>query len=322
MDPAMLASAAETSADLLFQSVPGIVLGILAAELLIALGVMGRVAIIARPLISFSHLRDECAGAFVMAFVSPTAANVMLVDYQGRGIIGKRELVLASLINSFPSVLMHWRVLLPVYIPLLGFAGLLYFAILTLVGFVKTGIVMVAARMLLPPVRDEDQGDGDGDGDDAPGHSGVKAILRETLRRAISPLKRILVVMIPTIFVVAVLMETGFFDLISSWVEGIAPFMPVPAEGLGIIAAHFAHSFAAASAAAPLYAKGLITTKDLLITLLIGSLLSSIPRTIRWYGTSYVGIFGPRVGTEVMLLSTGLRDGILAVVILVLVWLW
>ena len=320
MDPAMLASAAGTSADLLIQSVPGIVLGILAAELLIALGVMGRVALIARPLISFSHLRDECAGAFVMAFVSPTAANAMLVDYQGRGIIGKRELVLASLINSFPSVLMHWRVLLPVYIPLLGLAGLLYFVILTFVGFVKTGIVMVAARILLPPVRDHDQGNGSGDG--GPRISGEKALLRETVRRAISPLSRILVVMIPTIFVVAVLMEAGVFDLISSWVEGIAPFMPVPAEGLGIIAAHFAHSFAAASAAAPLYAEGLITTEDLLVTLLIGSLLSSIPRTIRWYGTSYVGIFGPRVGTKVMLLSTALRDGILAAVILVLVWFW
>jgi hypothetical protein len=320
MDLAMLASAAGISLDLLLQSVPGIVLGILAAELLIALGVMGRVAIIARPLISFSHLRDECAGAFVMAFVSPTAANAMLVDYQGRGIIGKRELVLASLINSFPSVLMHWRVLLPVYIPLLGLAGLLYFVILTFVGFVKTGIVMAAARMLLPPARDHDPGYGDENR--APHLSGIKALLRETLRRAISPLRRILVVMIPTIFVVAVLMEAGVFDLISAWVEGIAPFMPVPAEGLGIIAAHFAHSFAAASVAAPIYAEGLITTEDLLITLLIGSLLSSIPRTIRWYGTSYVGIFGPRVGTEVMLLSTVLRDGILAVVILMLVWLW
>ena len=320
MDLAMLGSAAGISLDLFLKSVPGIVLGILAAELLIALGVMGRVAMIARPLISFSHLRDECAGAFVMAFVSPTAANAMLVDYQERGIIGKRELLLAALINSFPSILMHWRVLLPVYIPLLGLAGFLYFAILTFVGFVKTGIVMAAARALLPPLRDHEPEDGDENR--APHLSGIKAVLRETLHRAISPLRRILVVMIPTIFVVAVLMEAGVFDLISAWVEGIAPYLPVPAEGLGIIAAHFAHSFAAASAAAPIYAEGLITTEDLLITLLIGSLLSSIPRTIRWYGTSYVGIFGPRVGTEVMLLSTVLRDGILAAVILVLAWLW
>ncbi|MCK9299009.1 MAG: nucleoside recognition protein, partial [Methanoculleus sp.] len=148
----IVSAALGLSFELLVRTVPIVVAGVLIAEVLIALRVTDKIASVAYPVTTFSHLPRECGASFLLAFVSPQAADAMLVDYHDRGMIGRGELVVAALINSFPSVVMHWRYLIPVYVPLLGVFGLLYFAILMGIGFLKTGIVMVAGRALLPGV--------------------------------------------------------------------------------------------------------------------------------------------------------------------------
>jgi hypothetical protein len=109
-----------------------------------------RIAFVARPITRFSHLSDATGASFMMAFFSAASANSMLAGYYHDGVIEKRELFVASLVNSFPATTMHWRSLLPVLIPLLGFTGLAYFGLLMLVGLLKTALVMAAGRLLLP----------------------------------------------------------------------------------------------------------------------------------------------------------------------------
>jgi hypothetical protein len=312
----LLARTVELSSDLLLRSVPVMILGVLAAELLIALGITGRIAGIARPFTNFSHLSHECGAAFMMAFISSTAANAMLVDYFHNDHISRRELIIASLMNSFPATVMHWRILLPVYIPLLGVAGAIYFALLTFVGLIKTLLVMVAGRILLRGREDTPASP------PVPVDQKPRDIPREVARSAKKPVVRILTITIPTVIIVALLMEAGFIEMLARWMEGIGGVFPVPVEGLGIIAAQFASYIAAASLASPLYFSGGISTRDLVITLLVGNLLSSVVRSIRWFGPAYVGIFGPKIGTEIMLLSTILRNGIILILIFLLAWIW
>jgi hypothetical protein len=96
----------------------------------------------------------------------------------------------------------------------------------------------------------------------------------------------------------------------------------VPVGGLGIIAAQFANFVAAASVASPLYFSGVISTRDLVITLLLGNVLSSVVRSFRWLGSYYIAIFGPRLGTEIMVISTAIRNSVIVILIFVLAWIW
>ena len=114
---------ATLAAGLLGEMVPMMVAGVFLAEVLVALNITGRIATLSRPLTSFACLNEECGTSFLMAFVSPPAANAMLMDYHAKAIIGRKELIIAATMNSFPTVVMHWRYLLPVYIPLLGVPG-------------------------------------------------------------------------------------------------------------------------------------------------------------------------------------------------------
>ena len=313
----IVSAALGLSLELLVRTVPIVVAGVLIAEILIALKITDRIASVAYPVTTFSHLPHECGASFLLAFISPQAADAMLVDYYHKGTIGRSELIIAALINSFPSVVMHWRYLVPVYLPLLGVFGLIYFAVLMGIGFLKTGIVMVAGRVLLhpPPASGPPEKS-----------SGPTLSLRAALRASLGPtartLRRILGIMVPTLVIVAFLVEAGVFDAVAAYLEGASRLFPIPPEGLAIIAAKFGSYIAAASVASALLAAGDMTGKDIVITLLVANLLTSVVTYLRWLGSFYIAIFGPRRGTEIMLLSVALQDGLLLVAIFLLAWFW
>jgi len=63
-----------------------------------------------------------------------------------------------------------------------------------------------------------------------------------------------------------------------------------------------------------------MTWQQIVLTLLVGNILTSVTRSVRWFGSSYVAIFGVRTGTEIMLVSTVLRNGIMVVLVAVLAY--
>jgi hypothetical protein len=309
---------ASLAADLLLRTVPVVILGIFIAEVLVALRVTDRIARAARPITTFAHLPSECGVSFMTAFLSSQAADAMLMDYYHNGRIGRREVMIAALMNSFPSIVMHWRYLLPVYLPLLGTVGLVYFVILMGIGLAKTGIVMAAGRVLLTPkdagatlpesIREEERT--------------WRGILSDALWSSSKTLRRILIIMVPTLVLVAFLIGLGVFDALGTYLAGVTAYFPVPVEGISIVAAKFGSYVAAASVASALLAAGDISGKGVVIALLVGNLLSSITQSARWFGSFYVAIFGPRLGTEIMVTSTLLRNGLVLIAIFALARLW
>jgi hypothetical protein len=305
------------SSELLIRTVPIVILGVLIAEILIALRITDKIARVAYPITSFSHLPEESGASFMMAFISPQAADAMLVDYYHKGMIGRGELIIAALINSFPSVVMHWRYLIPVYVPLLGIFGLIYFVILMGIGLLKTGIIMMAGRLLLPGAR----ASGASEKPTVPNLS-LKEALSAAIRPSARTLRRILGIMIPTLVIVAFFIEAGVFDAVAAYLEGISRLFPIPPQGLAIIAAKFGSYIAAASIASALLAAGDMSGRDIVITLLVANLLTSITTYLRWLGSFYIAIFGPRRGTEIMVISVVLQDGLLLIAIFLLAWFW
>ncbi len=316
----LFADAAVHAATLLLQTVPAVILGVVAAEILMALRFTERISRAARPITAFAHLPPESGVSFMTAFFSSQAADAMLVDYHHTGRLGERELKLSALMNSFPAIVMHWRYLLPVYLPLMGIYGLIYFLILTAVGFAKTAIILVAGHLLLPPRGAVETGTEEGAG--VVRAVSARAVLRDALAASAQTLRRILVIMIPTLVLVALLIEGGVFEAIGAYLGRVSGYFPIPAEGIGIVAAKLGSFVAAASVASALLAAGDISGRDAVLALLVGNLLSSVIYSFRWLGSFYIAIFGVRLGTQIMIVSTLLQNGLVLAAIFLLAWLW
>ena len=322
----ILIQSTATSFSLLSKSLPPIVLGLVLAELIVVLNAAEKIAFIARPITRFSHLSDAAGASFMMAFFSAASANSMLAGYYNDRIIEKRELFVASLVNSFPATTMHWRSLLPVLIPLLGLTGLVYFSLLMLVGLLKTGLVMVVGRLLLDSKTDGPAFSSALDDlraeKDSPNRPPLKEALKIGARAARPKVARVAKMTTAMMFLVSVLIEVGAFDLLSLHLSGIRSYLPLPAAGLSIIAAQFAGYVAAYTVAGGLLAAGELSGKEVVVTLMIGNVITSAAWAFRWLIPSHAGIFGPRIGTELVVFSTGLRDVIMLLVALGVMALW
>ena len=101
--------------------------------------------------------------------------------------------------TSFPAIVMRWRALLPVLIPLLGITRLIYFSTLMLVGFIKTFLIMLAGRFLL---EKRDHEPAYHQAEECPP---LKEAFKISLQASKRTVKRILCMTIPIFFVVCVL---------------------------------------------------------------------------------------------------------------------
>lgn len=294
--------------------IPATVIGIVLMELLIELGWVQKLGSLTAPFMRFGHLREEVGVSFLVSFGSPTAGNSMIAELNKKGLIDERETLIASLVTSFPATFIFVRDLLPILIILLGTTGLIYLSIIVFVGFFRTAITLILGRLLLPakkPVIIQKEIKGKKFG----------AALRDAISTSWIPLRRI----IPTIAVAAVivfqLIDIGFFEMISVYLKGLPALRYLPPEGLPVIAAWFASNVGAYTIAGKLLTDGILSSKDIVITLLVGRVLSSLVR-LRFTIPYYTGIFSPKLGTQIMLLSTLMQEGITVIVIILLVLFW
>ena len=291
--------------------VPSMILGVIGVNLVVLLGFVEKLSFIARPVVSFGHLRDESGLSFITAFGSPAAANSMLAELYNKGTIEKKELFIASLANSFPAIIMHWRSMLPILVPLLGVTGLAYFGLLVMVGLVKTSFVLLVGRLILPKK--------DYDCPQVPNKARpeFRTALMESIRSSRKIIKRIVIITIPITIITFILIDLGTFEALASYLKGIARYLPIPAEGVSIIGAQFANNIAAYTMASNLLSKGILVGKDIVLILLIGNVLTSIVG-LRYLIPYYIGIFGPRTGTQLMVTASALRQGLTIMVIAIL----
>lgn len=299
----------------LLNIIPPTVLGIFIMEWLVEAGWINRLGFVTAPFMRFAHLREEIGVSFLASFGSPTAGNSMVAQMYNNKIIDKRETVIASLINSFPSTLVILRSMLPVLIILLGTTGLIYLGIVVFVGLLRTIITLIAGRFLLPPKGKCEIGCDKGK------KIGLKKSFKNALKASTKPLKRILLTMTVVSIIVFQLIDIGFFDTISRHFNSAFITNYIPPDGLPIIAGWFASNIAAYTIASNLLITEMLTSKQIVITLLIGRILSSVVR-IRSSLPFYVGIFKTDLGVPIMLISLLMQDGIMLIVTVMLVLLW
>ncbi|BBO91304.1 hypothetical protein [Desulfosarcina ovata] len=307
-----------SSAKFLAAMIPVFAVGVIVAEFLVALGWIHRIAWITRPLTAFGHLKQECGASFITAFLSPAAGNGMLVRYHEAGRIGSRELLIAAIVNTFPGIVMHWRTMLPMAIPLIGGWGLVYYGFLVLVGFIKTMLALLMGRFLLEP--------GDPAVSEIQSEKGdARALSWQLVADSAAKSRKIVIRMIrtsvPVTVVMFLLIHAGALDRLNRWLALMTTWMPLSPDALSIVATRLGSNMGAFTVAGNLLYAGRITGRDVVLALLIGNLMAS-GINLRYLVPYYFGIFGSGVGVRVLTISTGLRVVIMLGLIVILFKTW
>jgi hypothetical protein len=298
----------------LLSVIPATIAGIILMELLIEMGWVQRLGFITAPFMRFGHLREEVGVSFFVSFGSPTAGNSMVAELNKNELIDDKETLIASLVTSFPATFIFVRDLTPVLVVLLGTTGIIYLGIVVGVGLLRTAISLAFGRFLLPPKKkviiQQDKKT-----------KKFRGALKSAILSSRVPLRSIIPTMIIAAIIVFQLIDIGFFDMLSAYLKDLPILKSLPVQALPIIAAWFASNVGAYTIAGKLLTDGIMTSKEIVITLLLGRVLSSIVR-LRFTIPYYTGIFSPKLGTQIMLLATVMQEGLTIIVIAILAVFW
>lgn len=297
-----------------------ITLGLFIGQIIEAAGWIKTMAVVARPLFRFGRLGNHCSAAFTAAFFSGVTANAMLLDFWKEGHITRSQLFLSNFMNQLPAFFLHLPTTFFIVVPLTGWAGGLYFLITFLAVILRTILFMVYGRLRLPPLKKTPE-----NADDSrikakkPDYSDIAKRLKSRLPRRIA---RITVYVVPIYTLVFILNAAGLFKLLREALAGYVVTSIMPMESLSVIVLSFAAEFTSGFAAAgALLEAGVLTIKQTVMALLIGNVLAFPVRALRHQLPRYIGIFSPRMGTQILLMGQGFRVASIIVVGIVYYWI-
>jgi hypothetical protein len=284
-------------------------LGLFAGQVIEGLGWTDRLAVLARPFMRRAHLTPPMGAAFTTAFVSGTASLSMLMAFHRERGLGRRELTLAVLLNTFPSFFLHLPTTFFVLLPLVGRAGLLYLLLTFAAAALRLVAALAASRLLLPPYR------GDYAATGGSGGRSWRRVLKETAGKFRKRIVRILMIVLPVYVIVVIAQDAGLF----AWLRGLlaerVTAFPVPVEAFSVVlfslVAEFTSGYAAAGA---MLESGVLTVSQTAVALLLGNILAAPVRSLRHQLPYYMGIFTPRLGLGLMAASQAFRMLSLALV--------
>ena len=283
-----------------------ITIGLLVGQIIEVSGWIKQMAVLARPLFRFGHLGDHCSAAFTTAFFSGVSANAMLLDFFKEGHITRRQLFLSNFINQLPAFFLHLPTTFFIVIPLTGWAGALYFLITFLAVVLRTVSFLMYGRLMLPlPVIGDSDAAENTPAREKKTYSDIWNRVKSRLPRRIT---RITVYVVPIYTLVFVLNAMGLFVTLRETLAGyvVTSFMPV--ESLSVIILSFAAEFTSGFAAAgALLEAGVLTVKQTVVALLIGNILAFPVRALRHQLPRYIGIFSPKMGTQILIMGQGFR---------------
>lgn len=278
-------------------------IGIFVGQVIEGLGWADRLSILTRPFMKSAHISHHMGAAFTTAFASGTASLSMLMEFYREGGLTRRELVLTTLLNTFPSFFLHLPTTSFVLIPLVGRAGLLYLSLAFAAAVIRLILVLAASRLLLPPppratplpaktVRSSEW----------------SRLLKESALKFQGRIIHILMIVLPVYLIVVIAEDAGFFIKLRHMMAAEFNSTLIPVEAFSVVLfslmAEFTSGYAAAGA---LLESGALTVNQTVVALLLGNILASPVRALRHQLPYYLGIFNPKLGLGLMTAGQTLR---------------
>ena len=283
-----------------------IAIGLLIGQIIEAAGWTKTLAVLARPLFRFGNLGNHCSAAFTAAFFSGVAANAMLLDFYKEEKITRGQLFLSNFTNQLPAFFLHLPTTFFIVIPLTGLAGALYFLITFIAVVFRTILFLIFGRFWLQ--RPALENDGEVHASSRKTEFNAKQIWDRLKSRLPGRISRIAVYVVPIYTLVFVLNSLGLFIWLREGLAGYVVTTFMPMESLSVVILSFAAEFTSGFAAAgALLNAGVLTVKQTVLALLIGNILAFPIRALRHQLPRYIGIFSPKMGTQLLLMGQGFR---------------
>ena len=284
-------------------------IGVFAANVAVAFGLIRYVAGLSGWLTRPANLPDEVGTAILTTAASTTAGYATLAEYRESGLLDDRATLVAVVINTFFGFVQHvFTYYVPVLIPILGTTtGTLYVSAragialaITLCGVALGGLLLSERN-----VNREALADIEASGPDADDRGGRKRV-RDAAGKSWKTLRRI----VPRLAVVYTLVIglITYYDVesLTGVAEPVTTLLGLPGAAVPVIAVYTLDTTAGAVTIAPLL-DGTFTPRTAVATLLIGGILSFAVSTFRRSIPFQYGIWGAEFGTKVILVNTALK---------------
>ena len=286
-----------------------IAVGVFAANVAVAFGLIRYVAGLAGWLTRPANLPDEVGTAILTTAASTTAGYATLAEYRESGLLDDRATLVAVTINTFFGFVQHvFTYYIPVLIPILGVrTGTVYVSAragialaITVTGVLAGGALLSERNVNRDALADVDASAPDAD--DRTRRERVYAAAEKswgTLRRIVPRLA--------VVYTLVVAFVT-YYDVASltSVAEPITGLLGLPGAAVPVIAVYTLDTTAGAVTLAGVEA-GIFTIRTAVASLLIGGILSFAVSTFRRSIPFQYGIWGAEFGTKVIAVNTGLK---------------
>jgi hypothetical protein len=128
-------------------------------------------------------------------------------------------------------------------------------------------------------------------------------------------MRTIVIYLVPIYMAVFILNRMGLFAFTREWLARFVVTAVVPVESLSVVILSFVAEFTSGFAAAgALLDAGVLNVKQTVLALLTGNILAFPIRALRHQLPHYMGIFKPRMGTQLLIMGQILRVSSLAAV--------
>ena len=286
-----------------------IAIGVFAANVAVAFGLIRYVAGLAGWLTRPANLPHEGGTAILTTAASTTAGYATLAEYRESGLLDDRATLVAVTINTFFGFVQHvFTYYVPVLIPILGFrTGTVYVSARAgiALAITVTGVLAGGALLSERNVNRDALAEVDATGPDADDRTRRRRV-RAAGKKSWGTLRRI----VPRLAVVytLVIAFVTYYDVesLTSVAEPITGLLGLPGAAVPVIAVYTLDTTAGAVTLAGVEA-GIFTTRTAVASLLIGGILSFAVSTFRRSIPFQYGIWGAEFGTKVIAVNTGLK---------------
>ena len=261
-------------------------------------GVMKKLSNLLSPILRKLRINPLSISSILTCFFSPTVGYSILAEGLKENKINEKEVIGTSLANSFPSVLSHtFTFFIPVVVPILGWTGILYVLIRlgvaltkTIIGFVYLSIISKDYSFEVPDINKLDK------------KENAKKSFKSTLRFA----RRLIPILFFMMTLVIYLSKVGFFDYVERFVKPITNLLNLN-PNVGILAlTEIMNVQAAIVMAGGFLNEGILSSKEVLIGLIIGNVLTFSTRYVKHSLPLHVSLFGAKLGTKIVMVNAAI----------------
>ncbi|NQE05293.1 hypothetical protein C5S32_05425 [ANME-1 cluster archaeon GoMg1] len=278
--------------------------GVIIANIVLESNWLRKLSPLIRPFCRASNLPKECVFSLFASFFNPTAGKSTLAGFYHEGKIGDKETILTVVMCTFPIVIGEslLRVQAPIALVLLGpFIGGIYISLNLFSSFLQTFAAFLYSKSRFPPQKDvEEEINVDANGTSQNQNQNQK--LKTALKKSFITLKKIIPIMVVAFLIVDLLFKLEVMGYISSFFHPVLRMLDLPGACVTALIADLAHFSAGYATVAALLTKGVITAKQAILTLLIGSMLIITVVYLKYSLSTNISLFG-KLGVKITVVN-------------------